>query len=343
MCRLFFVWNDRHHTVSEKDIITFLEQSDHAQRNTPGIAKSIDFHTHMNGYGLGGFRPETGRWSTYKSPNIYRNDAKYKEVVKRFATFPVMVGHIRNTTELTGHFEPTTIHRDENTHPFYYKNHIFTHNGQIRDFHKNAHVLFNAIAPDLRKQIRGNTDTEMIFYLFLTNIRRRMSRAETEHFTPADTLYMALKDTLEIIESHFQYLSFNIVYANKTHALFTRYKHSSNRSSEQLSLYWNVQSIPENVVRRNTRKLRRRSRRSLPKLLRTTFSGVPSYSFRFASGIVRNLLRPNDVVNPRMYGGEAVVNWIITSEPIIPTQTLVPKNTLGIVELSTGNLSVYRL
>ena len=470
MCRLFFVWNRKtkyenqgnsdelstefqgvaesvgrsksaifgrdevsYENVSEKEIVAFLEQSHHAKRNTPGILNSVDYDTHLNGYGFGGFQPKTKRWHIYKSPDMYRKDANYRSIIRRFATYPIVIGHIRNTEVFTDKIHPTVLHTRENTHPFQYKSHVFVHNGTIRHFHENASFLLNAIAPDLRPHILGNTDTEVIFYLFLTNIRRRMmfgrdgnskicevfrtrsgrntrklrrtkfignsdelrsliqegdkfatasslefqgvaestgrsksaifgrdevsyenphspTASPPEYFTVSrekdvDILHGALLDTLEMIRKKFPYAQFNLVYANKTHALFTRYTHSSDSSHEQSSLYWN----------REFENLRRRSRSEFKDLLSPKDVVNPQFSGETKSRTkFKDLLSPKDVVNPQFSGEtksrtkipdakwkEAQPKWIITSEPISRQQTLVPKNTLGIIDLSTGALYTY--
>ena len=55
-----------------------------------------------------------------------------------------------------------------NTHPFKYKNFLFSHNGFIKNFnftHKKK-ILKN-IDSELLSSLKGNTDSEYIFFLFL--------------------------------------------------------------------------------------------------------------------------------------------------------------------------------
>ena len=285
MCRLFFFWNESQPVLS-KHITRFLEQSVHDSRNTPGI-NGEDYHTHLDGYGIAGFRPETGRWSIYKSPDVYHIDSKYSRVLDHFSTFPFVVGHIRNATE------QNTIHPKntyENTHPFYYKNQVFMHNGKIQDFQSKRHVLIGAIDIDLQKQIRGNTDTELLFYLFLSNIRE--STIQNPSYSEIGILRHALLMTLEFLQKHFHLVLCNIIYANKTHALCTRYLYDKNsrRRREPPSLYWNM----------------------------TTHSNINKQT-------------------------KTQKKWVITSEPIVHTQTLVPQNTLGILEIKSGVMSISSL
>ena len=55
-----------------------------------------------------------------------------------------------------------------NTHPFVFGRWAFAHNGTVRGFAHHQDEIESAIAPHLREQLRGTTDSERCFYLFLT-------------------------------------------------------------------------------------------------------------------------------------------------------------------------------
>ncbi len=57
-----------------------------------------------------------------------------------------------------------------NCHPFQYGRWTFAHNGQIPDFESHRKTLLAEIAPRLRRFILGETDSEAIFFLFLTHL-----------------------------------------------------------------------------------------------------------------------------------------------------------------------------
>lgn len=58
-----------------------------------------------------------------------------------------------------------------NAHPFTHGRWAFVHNGTVRDFARHQATVEAAIAPDLRALVRGDTDSERCFYLFLTQLR----------------------------------------------------------------------------------------------------------------------------------------------------------------------------
>ncbi|MBI4821932.1 MAG: class II glutamine amidotransferase [Deltaproteobacteria bacterium] len=55
-----------------------------------------------------------------------------------------------------------------NTHPFQHGRWVFAHNGEISDFERCRARLTREVAPRLRRFILGETDSEVIFFLFLT-------------------------------------------------------------------------------------------------------------------------------------------------------------------------------
>lgn len=59
-----------------------------------------------------------------------------------------------------------------NAHPFQYGLWTFAHNGEVRGFEALKEKLRGEVAPALRGYILGDTDSETLFYLFLTYLAR---------------------------------------------------------------------------------------------------------------------------------------------------------------------------
>lgn len=59
-----------------------------------------------------------------------------------------------------------------NCHPFQYGRWVFAHNGDIPDFGRCRDEVEAEIAPKLRRYILGDTDSERVFFLFLTHLER---------------------------------------------------------------------------------------------------------------------------------------------------------------------------
>jgi predicted glutamine amidotransferase len=65
----------------------------------------------------------------------------------------------------------------DNTHPFSAGPWVFCHNGTVRGFDEEPKLLENRIAEKWRGSIRGDTDSERCFYLFLTHLEGRTDLA----------------------------------------------------------------------------------------------------------------------------------------------------------------------
>jgi len=59
-----------------------------------------------------------------------------------------------------------------NCHPFQYGRWTMAHNGEIRSFEDHRQRVLAEIAPRLRRYILGDTDSEVVFFLFLSELSR---------------------------------------------------------------------------------------------------------------------------------------------------------------------------
>jgi glutamine amidotransferase len=114
----------------------------------------------MNADGFG-----VGWYGTGDGPGRYRsvapawNDANLQELCAHIES-PLFVAHVRATTG--------TPVQETNCHPFRYGRWLFVHNGFIADFDRLHRELLVAVNPELFPNIRGTTDSELMFHLALT-------------------------------------------------------------------------------------------------------------------------------------------------------------------------------
>jgi predicted glutamine amidotransferase len=220
MCRLFVEF---HHTNVKKTIMDFLGQSIQKKKNTPGIDNYRDQVGHTDGYGIAWF--VDGKWKTYKSTELYTDDPRLPPIIRNIPK-SVVVGHIRKKK-----YGKKAI---VNVHPFFFENQIFMQNGYIHDFPQHISKIKEAIAPEYIKHIVGGTDTECLFFLYLTCKRRTENNVDA--FAQMFSLFKQWN--IELVA--------NIVYANDTDIVITRYlyydqTHYENQQSPP-SLYWNISS-----------------------------------------------------------------------------------------------------
>jgi glutamine amidotransferase len=75
-----------------------------------------------------------------------------------------VLAHVRKATQ----GDKTVL----NCHPFQYGRWVFAHNGDIPDFGARREALVAEIAPELRGFVLGDTDSEVIFFIFLSELRK---------------------------------------------------------------------------------------------------------------------------------------------------------------------------
>jgi len=114
--------------------------------------------TNGDGFGIGWYddRPTPG---VFHSIEPAWNDRNLREIAGHINS-PLVFAHIRAAIG-----SPV---QQTNCHPFRYGRWLFMHNGAIRELDRVKRDLILAVDPDLYKEIRGSTDTEILFYLALT-------------------------------------------------------------------------------------------------------------------------------------------------------------------------------
>src|SRR5205814_46836 len=65
-----------------------------------------------------------------------------------------------------------------NAHPFLHGRWAFAHNGTVRDFEQHRAELERLIAPELLPELKGETDSERCFLIFLTELEGRAGTDE---------------------------------------------------------------------------------------------------------------------------------------------------------------------
>lgn len=236
MCRIFYLLNSR---FVKKRMMDFLQQSDHIAKYTPGIQSDSDAITHPDGFGFACFHSLTHRWRVIKTPKSYKDVNNLSTILDNISVSHAIIGHIRKRSG------PYAYPSYENTHPFYYKNQLFIHNGCLPNFEMLSRTDKKKwVSKDLYSQIKGNTDSEWMFYVLLTVFD---TFETTETLLLNEMIVLCIKKWLSILASLFPYFNANIIFANKTHTVITRYRHVgvmapvSEQTKQAPSLYFNHQ------------------------------------------------------------------------------------------------------
>jgi len=155
MCRLFGQLSDAHRTAREP-----LCSAENALRTQS--------HLHPHGwgiawYGAGGPRVRRGVMAAHADLDFVR--------AGRSARSRIVLAHVRDAS--VGRIAL------ENTHPFVEGPWVFAHNGTVARYKRSRAVreaLLAAISPARRRALRGETDSERCFQLFLSRLDLRAGR-----------------------------------------------------------------------------------------------------------------------------------------------------------------------
>src|SRR5258706_7228316 len=120
-------------------------------------AQSVE---HKDGWGIayydGGQAPEV-----VKGLGPAHSDPEFERVSNLLSSNAVLA-HVRLASIRAVHLR--------NAHPFLHGRWAFAHNGTVANFLKRQTELEARISPEYRAPIRGETDSQRCFYLFLTQL-----------------------------------------------------------------------------------------------------------------------------------------------------------------------------
>lgn len=151
MCRLFGF-----RSVLTSQVHSSLVSADNA------LMGQSAFHPH--GWGVAYYQEQTPH--VIKSQESALNDELFKKV-SGIVSSETVLAHIRNATQ----GESSIL----NSHPFQYGPWIFAHNGNIENFDQIKKDLLKKIEPNFRKYILGSTDSETLFYFFISKMSKEFN------------------------------------------------------------------------------------------------------------------------------------------------------------------------
>jgi len=126
--------------------------------NSPLGAETVN----GDGFGLGWYPDGSVQGSVpalFHSIEPAWHDENLRELAEHIAS-PLFFGHVRAAAG------PPI--QQTNCHPFRFENWLFMHNGFLSGFEKYKRDLAFAVDPSLYPDIKGTTDSEVLFYLALT-------------------------------------------------------------------------------------------------------------------------------------------------------------------------------
>lgn len=122
-------------------------------------ALGVQSNQHRDGWGVAFY--VDGAPHLTRSPLTAVGDALFHRLSGVVASQTVLA-HVRRAT----HGEKTVF----NCHPFQHGRWVFAHNGDVARFAEVREALLEAVSPPLRRFILGETDSEVVFFIFLTEL-----------------------------------------------------------------------------------------------------------------------------------------------------------------------------
>jgi glutamine amidotransferase len=140
----------------------------------------------IDSWGIGFYQGEVLLQRRPKAPT---EELDFYEVVKDLRT-DAIIGHARSGT--VG--QP----KNENTHPFRFRSWMFAHHGTVPDYPRVKAELLSSVPDFLLRNIRGQTDSEVLFHLFLAYLHETNKLDEGRVSTAM--VRDALRNTLRRVE-----------------------------------------------------------------------------------------------------------------------------------------------
>ncbi len=152
-------------------------------------ALRVQSREHPDGWGLGWY--ESGAPRVIRSLTPAHGDADF-EKLSHFVAAQTVLAHVRKAS--VGRVAM------ENTHPFQRGPWLFAHNGTLPDWDRARGPLEALIDPSLRPELRGETDSERCFLIFLSRLRRRCDLEDADAGSAASALAETVGLVREIAE-----------------------------------------------------------------------------------------------------------------------------------------------
>jgi glutamine amidotransferase len=146
-------------------------------------ALAVQSERHPDGWGVAYY--VSGAPHLVRSAGTALTDTLFKRV-SGIVTSQTVLAHVRKATQ--GEISPV------NCHPFQFGRWVMAHNGDIAEFPTLREALLERVAPRLRRFLLGDTDSEVVFHLFLTHLARLTEL--DRRGTPVDAVVTALRATV---------------------------------------------------------------------------------------------------------------------------------------------------
>jgi len=158
-------------------------------------ALAVQSRKHADGWGVAYYLAEAPH--VIKSVVAARDDQIF-ERVSGVVSSQTVVAHLRQAN--VGDVNIL------NSHPFQYGHWVFAHNGQIPNYAAHRDRLRAEVVPALRRYILGDTDSETVFFIFLTHLSQLadLHQKDISFDLVADALWETIQKVRSIADAEDQ-------------------------------------------------------------------------------------------------------------------------------------------
>jgi glutamine amidotransferase len=150
-------------------------------------ATETDVTLNGDGFGIGWYTPEVSdNPAVFVSSLPAWNDTNLKNMSHQIKS-PCFFAHVRAAGEGSVN--------QSNCHPFHFEKYLMMHNGGIGGFKTIKLALLNHLSPRFFENIKGQTDSEVLFALWLTELEKITDISTVDQ----KSMTLAWENTLKII------------------------------------------------------------------------------------------------------------------------------------------------
>jgi glutamine amidotransferase len=222
---------------------SLIQQSFHAEERTEPL--------NGDGFGVGWYAPGiTPVPAVFRSVTPAWNNENL-ESLAHVVCSPCVLAHVRAATE-------GMVVNESNCHPFQWGEYLFMHNGQLGSFGAIRRQLLRTLSDDAFAIVRGSTDTEHVFALFVDELLK--NGGDDPGSRMAECLNRAVWRAIDLVrefgDGEPSFL--NVAVSDGDRAAVCRFTNSPDKPAE--SLYYNSRVLYEPAFPGQGRRAHERSR-----------------------------------------------------------------------------------
>ena len=164
----------------------------------------------------------------------------YKNIIPPWHDYNILnISECINSSLIFSHiraikpFSKKSTVNEQNCHPFTFENLLWMHNGDIQYVCNLKKYVYNNLSDSLINHIKGNTDSEYIFYIFIDMIKKSKYAKKYLSIKQLKSLFLRLIKLIIELNNN-EIASLNIAFSDGKTIISTRFINSDNEDPPSL-------------------------------------------------------------------------------------------------------------